>query len=87
MWEVKRMYVTSNILLTTANDAGGGAAYLATRSGKKRRCTVAVPQVPTMGVLVARSDIGPDPTSQITSSIAAVLPGSMRASSLTTTQK
>jgi hypothetical protein len=87
MWEVKRMYFASNISIATANDIGGSAAYLATRSGKKRRCAVAVAQVPTMGVLVAPSDIGPDPTSQITSSIAAVLPGSMRASSLTTTQK
>jgi hypothetical protein len=78
MWEVKRMNAAANILLITANDAGGSAAYLGPRSGS----TGAVAQVPTTGVLVAPSDIGPG-----THLMAASLFPGIHALSLTTTQK
>jgi pilus assembly protein CpaB len=56
MWEVKRMNKARIIVLAIAIAAGGVAAYLASGSDKPPAEPVA--QVPTVDVLIAKSDIG-----------------------------
>ena len=58
MWKVKRMNTARIIVLTIAVGAGGVAAYLASGSDKGPAPAVPVAQMPTVDVLVARSDIG-----------------------------
>jgi pilus assembly protein CpaB len=57
MWKVKRMNTARIVVLTIAIGAGGIAAYLASGSDKP---DVAAPvaQLPTVDILVAKSDIG-----------------------------
>jgi pilus assembly protein CpaB len=56
MWKVKRMKTARIVVLTIAVGAGGIAAYLA--SGSDKAPTEPVAQLPTVDVLVAKSDIG-----------------------------
>ena len=58
MWKVKRMNTARIVVLTIAVGAGGVAAYLASGSDKGPAPAEAVVQMPTVDVLVARSDIG-----------------------------
>jgi pilus assembly protein CpaB len=55
---VKRMYTARIVVLTIALSAGGVAAYLASRSDDKAQPAEPVVQLPTVDVLVAKSDIG-----------------------------
>jgi pilus assembly protein CpaB len=57
MWKVKRMNRARIVVLAIALGAGGVAAYLASGSGDKPPPTEPVAQLPTVDVLVARSDI------------------------------
>jgi pilus assembly protein CpaB len=56
MWKVKRMNTARIVVLTIAIGAGGIAAYLA--SGSDKPPSEPVAQLPTVDVLVAKSDIG-----------------------------
>jgi pilus assembly protein CpaB len=58
MWKVKRMNTARIVVLTIAVGAGGIAAYLASGSDNKPAPAVPVAQLPTVDVLVAKSDIG-----------------------------
>ncbi len=59
MWKVKRMNTARIVVLTIAVGAGGVAAYLASGSDNRPAQVAApVPQVQTVDVLVAKSDIG-----------------------------
>jgi pilus assembly protein CpaB len=58
MWKVKRMNTARIVVLTIAIGAGGIAAYLASGSDRPEVTTQPVAQVPTVDVLVAKSDIG-----------------------------
>ena len=59
MWKVKRMNTARIVVLTIAVGAGGIAAYLASGSdNSKPPPTEPVVQLPTVDVLVAKSDIG-----------------------------
>jgi pilus assembly protein CpaB len=57
MWKVKHMNTARIVVLTIAVAAGGIAAYLASGSDNKPP-TAPVAQLPTVDVLVAKSDIG-----------------------------
>ena len=57
MWKVKRMNTARIVVLTIALGAGGIAAYLASGSGEKA-APAPVAQIPTVEILVAKSDIG-----------------------------
>ena len=57
MWKVKRMNTARIVVLTIAVGAGGVAAYLASGSDKPAPAAP-VAQLPTVDVLVAKSDIG-----------------------------
>ena len=57
MWKVKRMNTARIVVLTIAIGAGGIAAYLASGSDKPG-AAAPVAQLPTVDVLVAKSDIG-----------------------------
>ena len=56
MWKVKRMNTARIVVLTIAIGAGGIAAYLA--SGSDKPPSEPIVQLPTVDVLVAKSDIG-----------------------------
>jgi pilus assembly protein CpaB len=58
MWKVKRMNTARIVVLTIAVGAGGVAAYLASGSDKAPAPAEPVAQMPTVDVLVAKSDIG-----------------------------
>ena len=58
MWKVKRMNTARIVVLTIAVGAGGVAAYLASGSDKAPAPAEPVAQMPTVDVLVARTDIG-----------------------------
>ena len=58
MWKVKRMNTARIVVLTVAIGAGGIAAYLASGSSDKAPPAEPVAQLPTVDVLVAKSDIG-----------------------------
>jgi pilus assembly protein CpaB len=58
MWKVKRMNTARIVVLTIAVGAGGIAAYLASGSDNKPAPAEPVAQMPTVDVLVAKSDIG-----------------------------
>jgi pilus assembly protein CpaB len=59
MWEVKRMNTARIVVLAIAVGAGGVAAYLASGSDSKPPPAAApVAQLPTVDVLVAKSEIG-----------------------------
>jgi pilus assembly protein CpaB len=58
MWKVKRMNRARIVVLAIALGAGGVAAYLASGSDDKPAPTAPVAQLPTVDVLVAKSDIG-----------------------------
>jgi pilus assembly protein CpaB len=58
MWKVKRMNTARIVVLTIAIGAGGIAAYLASGSDRPEVTAQPVAQVPTVDVLVAKSDIG-----------------------------
>jgi pilus assembly protein CpaB len=58
MWKVKRMNTARIVVLTIAVGAGGVAAYLASGSDNKPAPAEQVAQMPTVDVLVAKSDIG-----------------------------
>src|SRR3984957_10364817 len=58
MWKVKRMNTARIVVLTIAVGAGGIAAYLASGSDTKPPPAEPVAQLPTVDVLVAKSDIG-----------------------------
>jgi pilus assembly protein CpaB len=59
MWKVKRMNTARIVVLAIAVGAGGIAAYLASGSDNKPPSTAApVVQLPTVDVLIAKSDIG-----------------------------
>src|SRR5471030_112579 len=58
MWKVKRMNTARIVVLTIAVGAGGIAAYLASGSDNKTLPAEPVVQLPTVDVLVAKSDIG-----------------------------
>ncbi len=59
MWKVKRMNTARIVVLAIAVGAGGIAAYLASGSDGKPAPTAApVVQLPTVDVLIAKSDIG-----------------------------
>ena len=62
MWKVKRMNTARIVVLTNAVGAGGVAAYLASGSDKGPAPAEPVAQMPTVDVLVAKSDIGPGQT-------------------------
>src|SRR5712671_5521523 len=57
MWKVKRMNTARIVVLTIAIGAGGIAAYLASGSDKPE-VAAPVAQLPTVDILVAKSDIG-----------------------------
>jgi pilus assembly protein CpaB len=57
MWKVKRMNRARIIVLTIAICAGGVAAYLASGSDSTPPAAAPVAQLPTVDVLVAKSDI------------------------------
>ena len=52
------MNIARVVVLTIALSAGGVAAYLARESGEKPRAAEPVAQLPTIEILVAKSDIG-----------------------------
>src|SRR5271155_5744090 len=58
MWKVKRMNTARIVVLAIAVGAGGIAAYLASGSDNKPAPAAPVAQLPTVDVLVAKSDIG-----------------------------
>jgi pilus assembly protein CpaB len=58
MWKVKRMNRARIVVLAIALGAGGVAAYLAAGSDDKPAPAAPVAQLPTVDVLVAKSDIG-----------------------------
>jgi pilus assembly protein CpaB len=59
MWKVKRMKTAQIVVLTIAVGAGGIAAYLASGTGGSPAPTIApVAQLPTVDVLIAKTDIG-----------------------------
>src|SRR4051794_32034200 len=58
MWKVKRMNTARIVVLAIAIGAGGIAAYLASGSDNKPLPPEPVAQLPTVDVLVAKSDIG-----------------------------
>ena len=58
MWKVKRMNTARIVVLTIAIGAGGIAAYLASGSDKTDAPAAPVAQLPTVDILVAKSDIG-----------------------------
>src|SRR5215475_4929558 len=58
MWKVKRMNTARIVVLAIALGAGGIAAYLASGSGEAPAPQAPVTQLPTVDVLVAKSDIG-----------------------------
>src|SRR6195952_1965204 len=58
MWKVKRMNTARIVVLAIAIGAGGIAAYLASGSDAKLPPTEPVVQLPTVDVLIAKSDIG-----------------------------
>jgi pilus assembly protein CpaB len=58
MWKMKRMNTARIVVLTIALGAGGFAAYLASGSDNKPAPAEPVAQLPTVDVLVAKSDIG-----------------------------
>ena len=58
MWKVKRMNRARIVVLAIAIGAGGVAAYLASGSSDKPAPAAPVAQLPTVDVLVAKSDIG-----------------------------
>jgi pilus assembly protein CpaB len=58
MWKVKRMNTARIVVLAIALGAGGIAAYLASGSGEAPAPQAPVAQLPTVDVLVAKSDIG-----------------------------
>jgi pilus assembly protein CpaB len=58
MWKVKRMNRARIVVLAIAVGAGGIAAYLASGSDNKPAPTEPVAQLPTVDVLVAKSEIG-----------------------------
>jgi len=57
MWKVKRMNRARIVVLAIAIGAGGVAAYLASNSTNKPAPAQALPQLPTVDVLVAKSEI------------------------------
>lgn len=57
MWKVKRMNRARIVVLSIALGAGGLAAYLASGSGEPA-APAPVAQIPTVDILVAKSDIG-----------------------------
>jgi pilus assembly protein CpaB len=58
MWKVKRMNTARIVVLAIAVGAGGIAAYLASGSDAPPQPTQPVAQLPTVDVLVAKSDVG-----------------------------
>ncbi len=58
MWKVKRMNTARIAVLSIALVAGGVAAYLASGSDNAPAPSAPVAQLPTVDVLVAKSDIG-----------------------------
>jgi pilus assembly protein CpaB len=58
MWKVKRMNTARIVVLTIAVGAGGVAAYLVSGSDNRPAPVEPVAQMPTVDVLVAKSDIG-----------------------------
>jgi pilus assembly protein CpaB len=58
MWKVKRMNRARLVVLAIAIGAGGVAAYLASGSDRTPPAAAPVVQLPTVDVLVAKSDIG-----------------------------
>jgi pilus assembly protein CpaB len=58
MWKVKRMNTARIVVLTIAIGAGGIAAWLASGSDKSEAPAAPVAQLPTVDILVAKSDIG-----------------------------
>jgi pilus assembly protein CpaB len=58
MWKVKRMNTARIVVLAIAIGAGGIAAYLASGSSDTPAPTAPVAQLPTVDVLVAKSEIG-----------------------------
>jgi len=58
MWKVKRMNTARIVVLAIAVGAGGIAAYLASGSDSPQQPSQPVAQLPTVDVLVAKSDIG-----------------------------
>src|SRR5258707_15305810 len=57
MWKVKRMNTAGIVVLTIAMGAGGIAAYLASGSDKSDAPAAPVAKLPTVDILVAKSDI------------------------------
>src|ERR1700742_4847027 len=58
MWKVKRMNRARIVVLAIAVGAGGIAAYLASGSDNKPPPVDPVVQLPTVDILIAKSDIG-----------------------------
>src|SRR6516225_4884049 len=58
MWKVKRMNTARIVVLAIAIGAGGVAAYLASGSSETPPPAAPVAQLPTVDVLVAKSEIG-----------------------------
>jgi len=58
MWKVKRMNTARIAVLTIAIGAGGIAAWLASGSEKTEAPAAPVAQLPTVDVLVTKSEIG-----------------------------
>jgi pilus assembly protein CpaB len=58
MWKVKRMNTARIVVLAVAIGAGGLAAYLASGSNAPSAPPAPVAQLPTVDILVAKSDIG-----------------------------
>lgn len=80
MWKVKRMTTARIVVLTTADGAGGIAAYLANRPDSRPLAAEPVRQPPAMDALAAQDEPF---TADGADSMAAVLPGDMRVPSLT----
>jgi pilus assembly protein CpaB len=58
MWKVKRMNTARIVVLTIAIGAGGIAAYLASGSDNQPAAPTPAAQLPTVDILVAKTDIG-----------------------------
>ena len=82
MWKVKRMNTACIVVLSTADAAGGIAAYLANRSDNKPLPAEPVGQLPAMDALVAKHE---PVRAGATDLMAAVLPAGIRVRGLTKT--
>jgi hypothetical protein len=84
MWKVKRMDTARIVVLTTADDARGIAAYLASRSVNKPLPAEPIEQLLALDAPVAKDE---PVTANAADAMAAGLPTGIRVPSLTRTLK